>query len=712
MAISQDNRAIQIKTPFGKDALLVDRMALTEHFNQPFNLDLHLISEQGDLKPDTILGSDVTVQFALPSGGAKRFFHGFVAEFGQVGYAQRFHYYRATVRPWVWFLTRTSDCRIFQQKSIPQILEAVMKQYGFSDYKLKLKGTYNPFDYCVQYRETDFNFISRLMEQEGIFYFFEHADGKHTMVLADDANAVETVSHYDDIPYYAPTAPDAQRERDHVTDWATSMELRSGVYTNTDYDFQVPTKKVTGSATIARKHANAALEMFDWPAELPKIDSGEANRVAKIRVQELQATHLVAHGHGNAAGIATGKRFKLSKYPRSDFNIEWMVIGASLSATSDPVDSGRGGGAEFSIEVEAVDAKTPYRPPRLTPKPVVQGPQTAKVTGPSGEEIYTDKFGRIKVQFHWDREGKEDENASCWISVAQPWSGKNWGAVHIPRVGQEVVVAFLEGDPDRPFVIGSVWNGANMPPYELPANKTQSGVKSRSSKGGGGDNFNELRFEDKKGSEEVYLHAEKDQINMVENDRTTMVGRDKSETVNRNKLVHVVGNHTENIDGAMSVVISKTLTENVLLNYAESVAGGMEVSVGAVMAITVGAAMAETVGGARTENVGGSSTESVGKSKTLTVGKDLTESVKGEMTTTVEKDKAETVQGQQRIEVQKEFMLQAKKVQITADEEINLKTGSAEIVLKKNGDITIKGGKISVKGSGDVVIKGSKIQEN
>jgi type VI secretion system secreted protein VgrG len=398
----------------------------------------------------------------------------------------------------------------------------------------------------------------------------------------------------------------------------------------------------------------------------------------------------------------------------------------------------------FRSGFTALNSRQDFRPPRSTVKPIVQGPQTAIVVGPSGDEIYTDKYGRVKVQFHWDRYGKKDEHSSCWVRVSHPWAGKNWGFIAIPRIGQEVIVEFLEGDPDQPIITGRVYNAEQMPPYDLPANMTQTGIKTRSSKGGGVANFNELRFEDKKGSEQLFIHAEKNQDIEVENDETHWVGHDRSktvdhdelvhvkhdrneqvdnnetivigvdqsETVGRNRIVQIGANHSETIGAAMSIVVGANLTETVAVNYAETVGGAMELTVGAALAITVGAAMAETVGGAKTETVGVSKSESVGSDRTLTVGSNVTESVGGNQTVSVGKDLKETIAGQHVVEVTKEAMVQAKKVQIVADDEISLKTGDAEIIMKKNGDITIKGNKITVKGSGDVIIKGSKVLAN
>jgi type VI secretion system secreted protein VgrG len=563
MAITQSTRKVQITTPLGKDVLIVYQFSGVEQMSALFQFDIALLSEKGDLSADDILGKDVTIKYDLP-GGAKRYFHGFVTDFSQGATDRRFHQYQATVRPWLWFLTRSADCRIFQQKDVAEIFEEVVKPYGLTHYKLKLSGALNKMDYCVQYRETDFNFISRLLEQEGISYHFQHADGRHTMVLTNDNAAHEKVPHYETVPYFPPDAPDAARERDHLKEWSFTKSVLPGTFATTDYDFIAPKKSLAGNSAISRPHAHSSFEIFDYPADLAKFESGETSRLAKIRVQELQSTYMIGRGSGNAAGLATGFKFKLDQYPRKDLNIEYLVTGARHLISSDASAAGAADpGTECTVSIEAIDARTVFRPARVTPKPIVQGAQTAIVVGKAGDDIYTDEHARVKVQFHWDRLGKNDENSGCWIRVAQTWAGKQWGAVHIPRIGQEVIVSFLEGDPDKPIITGRVYNGANMPPYDLPANKTQSGVKSRSSKDGTPENFNELRFEDKKGSEQLLIHAEKNQDIEVENDETHWVGHDRKKTVDNDETTLVQGNRTETVKKDESITINGNRTEKV-----------------------------------------------------------------------------------------------------------------------------------------------------
>jgi type VI secretion system secreted protein VgrG len=573
MPISLTNRTLQLSTPFGEAVLLPERVRITERLSQPFVWTLELASETGDLNVDEILGYDITLSFELPSGGGTRYFNGFVTEFAQTGYRERLHEYRATVRPWLWFLTRTADCRVFQQKSVVDIFKEVAKKNGFSDYSLKLSGQYEPRTYCVQYRETDFNFLSRLLEQEGIHYFFEHSSGKHEMILCDDSTRLGTKSGYERVPFFAPSAQLGQQERDHFNRWTLTRSVQAAGYVTTDYDFEMPQTSLEGKSTIKRDHGRASFQMFDYPAGISGPSPTVSEDVAKIRLEELQSAFLVARGSGNAAGLGPGQRFELAQHPRRDMNTNYLVTAATYTLDAVALTGGEGddSDSEFAVEIEAIDAKTRFRPPRLTPKPIVQGAQSALVVGQSGDEIVTDKYGRVKVQFFWDRYGKKDENSSCWIRVAQVWAGDGWGGLHIPRVGQEVLVSFLEGDPDRPIITGRVYNATSMPPYQLPDDSTQSGIKSRSSKGGTRDNFNEIRFEDKKGSELLYAQAEKDLTVLVKNDRSVEVRHDESVTVKNDRTDSVGNDETATVGKDRDTTIKNDEKHTVQQNRTTSV---------------------------------------------------------------------------------------------------------------------------------------------
>jgi type VI secretion system secreted protein VgrG len=699
----QANRSIVVTSPLGEDVLLFHSMNVNERLGRLFQFDLDLLSNDPEIKLQDILAQNVTVRYQR-SDGENRYFNGFVSQFSQAGMHGNLFVYRATLRPWFWFLTRTADCRIFQNKTVPDIIKEVFRDEGFSDFEDSLSGTYREWDYCVQYRETDFNFISRLMEQEGMYYFFKHEDGKHTLVLSDSISAHETVPGYEEVPFYPPEQSE-RRERDHISDWSLNQIVQPGAYALNDYDFKKPKANLEVKSTVSRDHDQSEFEIYDYPGEYK--ESGDGDGYVRARIEELQSQHEEVQGAGNVAGLMTGCLFKLVNYPRDDQNREYLITSASYNLGPQEYESdvAKGSDSIFSCSISAIDKQQAFRAPRITPKPSVQGPQTATVVGKDGEEIWTDKYGRVKVQFHWDRYGEENENSSCWVRVSHPWAGKNWGAVAIPRIGQEVIVSFIEGDPDQPIITGRVYNDDNMHPYELPANATQSGIKTRSSKEGTPDNFNEIRFEDKKGEEEVYIHAEKDQNNVVENDETTSVGNDRSETVGNDETISIGNNRTEDVGKNESITIGENRTESVGKNESISIGENRTEDVGKNESISIGENRTVDVGKNESISIGDSQTISIAKDQSEDIGEALTLNIGDKRTTQVAKDDVLDV---------------GKNLTMVAGDQITLKTGKASIVMKKDGTVTIKGKDIKVDGSGainikaskNVVIKGSKILQN
>ncbi|MBL3589258.1 MAG: type VI secretion system tip protein VgrG [gamma proteobacterium endosymbiont of Lamellibrachia anaximandri] len=528
---TQSTRSVSVSTPLGGDVLVFKSMSASEGMSQLFEYELELLSEQSDIGLNDMLGQSVTVLLVTDTpaaqGGKDRFFNGQVSRFSYAGTQDRYHLYQATLRPWFWNLTRTSNCRIFQEMTVPDIVAEVLRKNGFSDFEFSLSsGPYRTWTYCVQYRETDFNFICRLLEQEGIYFYFRHQENQHSLAMTDSVSSHNSVGAI----LYFPPQENVRREGEFISEWYVASEVRPGKFVTDDFNYETPSTELEARLEHPESHAAADGEIYDYPGEYSKPNEGET--YAQIRLQELQTPHIVAEATSNCLRVSVGELFNLENFTREDQNQEYLITSASYQIKSDAyVSGGAAGGPVYSCQFSCMDRTRQYRAPRLTPKPVVQGPQTAFVVGRKGEEIDTDKLGRVKVQFHWDREGKMDEKSSCWVRVSQNWAGKNWGGVFLPRIGQEVIVDFLEGDPDRPIITGRVYNGENTPPYTLPNNKTQSGIKSRSTKQGEEDNFNELRFEDKKGEEEVYFHAEKDFMRMVENDDTLNVGNDRTTTI-------------------------------------------------------------------------------------------------------------------------------------------------------------------------------------
>ena len=430
---------------------------------------------------------------------AARGIYGFVSQFTQTRQDSRFTYYRAEMVAWLWFLSQTSDCRIFQNKTVPEIIIQIFQEFGFRDFRNAFQSTYEPREVVVQYRESDFNFLSRLMEQAGIFYFFEHERGKYTLVMADNPAAHPILPGTPTVSYQPENASGA--ERDVVTRFAIKQKWRPGKYAMNDYNFELPSTDLEVASTSRLEVGGSRrYELYEYPGDYRSKAQGET--LARIRLQELESISPIMSGTSTRRAMAAGYRFTLTGHDRQDLNQSYVIINVHHEAK---VGNGASAGdiETYTNDFMAIPLAVPFRPLRLTPEPVVRGPETGVVVGPKGEEVFVNEYGRVKVQFQWDRQGKNDENNSGWIRVAQPWAGKQWGTLFIPRVGDEVLIEFLHGDLHRPVVLGSLYNGKDRPPVSLPAGRTITTIKSSSTTGGGG--ANEMRFEDKKGSEEIYL---------------------------------------------------------------------------------------------------------------------------------------------------------------------------------------------------------------
>lgn len=616
MAITQQHRFIAVGTPLGEDVLLLRNFSYSESLSSLFAMELDLVREKADVKFSDIIGQNVTVRLRMGKD-KERYFNGYVSRFSCVGHEEGFARYNATVVPWLWFLTQTSDCRIFQDKTVPQIIEEVFSDPEYAgivdvDKKGLSRKDYRQWEYCVQYRETDLNFVSRLMEQEGIYYYWKHENGGHTMVLADDPSVHEPYPNYESIPYYPPT--EELRKEEHVFQWDVEQEVRPRVYTHTDFNFKTPRTDLKASRKWKPPHVSPELEIFDYPGEYTNADEGGA--YARTRIEEIQREYETLRGETTARGISPGFTFKLTNHPSQEQQRNYLVTRVSLSATSSGFYSGETGEEDFSCSFTAIDASKPYRHPRTTPKPSIAGPQTAIVTGPKGQEIWPDEYARVKVQFHWDRYGKSDENSSCWIRVAQLWAGKSWGGMAIPRIGQEVIVEFLEGDPDQPIITGRVYNAQCMPPYGLPGKKVVSGMKSNSTPGGGG--YNEISMDDTKGTEKITVHGQYDMNTTIEHDQT--------DTIHNNRTTTVDVDDTETIGSNQKVSVGADQMVEVGANQTLSVGSNQDVTIGANRSLTVGGSETTTISGSRTLTVSGSESITISGDRSLTVagGKTIT----------------------------------------------------------------------------------------
>jgi len=646
------DRPITVTTPLGDDVLLLRGFSGLEGISRVFAFDLDVMAKKNTkVAFEQLLGKPVTVNLKLPEGGT-RFFNGICYRVSEGGQDTTFTFYTLNIVPQFWLLAHRAQSRIFQRQSVPDILKKVLAGL---DVSFQIQGTFEQRDFCVQYRETDFNFASRLMEEEGIYYFFKHAAGSHTMVLAN------TPAGHPDVPgktqlIYEEVAG-GFRDEDRVLTWEKAQELRSSKYTLFDHCFELPHKHLEAEKLVQETVAvgtvthklklteNAKLELFDFPGEYAQrfdgVDKGggdqpaelqkifqDNRRTVEIRMQQDALPGLSISGTGNCRQMVAGHKFTLTRH--FDGNGQYVITGVRHQASgAGDFLSGKTGAFRYSNGFTCIPVALPFRPLRLTPRPVVQGTQSAVVVGPPGEEIFPDKFSRVKVQFHWDREGKNDPDSSCWLRVITPWAGKQWGMVHIPRVGQEVIVDFLEGDPDQPIIVGSVYNSEMMPPYDLPANKTKSGIKTRSTLGGGPANFNEIRFEDKKGNEQLFIHAEKNQDIEVENDETHSVGHDRKKTIDHDETTHVKHDRTETVDHDETITIGSDRTELVGGNEALTVAQTQTVKVGQSQSVTVATTRSVTVGASQDTTVGSSRTETIGASDMLTVGASRSETVGG-----------------------------------------------------------------------------------
>ena len=636
-----------------------------EQISKLFEYRVRLLSLSSAISAKSLLGKDMSIEVDLTTevgGGGKRYLSGQVTQFTYVGKDGDYYAYDALLRPWLWHATRRSDFKIFQFMKVPDIVKDVLGKYGFS-IEDKLCGQYRTWDYVVQHGETDFNFISRLLEQEGAYFFFQHSNGSHKLVLGDDIGSHSPLPNGPTtIPYYAGDRAAHVHDEDFVDTWTYAEDIASGDFAADDYDFEKPKAILDTKQSQPAGHTEDSREMYDWPGGYTDVGDGE--NYARVRIEQQKAQREVAHGEGNARNIAPGYFFTFSKYPRGDQNKTYLIESAYYRFEENVRRSDGAGGSggskragtdsptTYRISFSVVPQSTAYRSQRITPKPLTNGPQTAVVTGPAGEEIYTDKYGRVKVQFHWDRYGSFDENSSCWIRVSQTWAGSNYGSMHIPRIGQEVIVDFLNGDPDYPIITGRVYNAMQMPPWDLPANKTQSGIKTRSSKDGtSGDGMknspgtaNALRFEDKIGEEQLWLHAQKDQLTEVEHDEDKWVGndrrkvidrdefntihRDRTEIVDRNEKINVHGWRTEEVDLDETITIHQNRKERVDLNEkisiginrTEDVGNNEKIKIGVNQSIKIGSNKQETIGLTSVKNVGIAQMTNIGAAYNLNVG--------------------------------------------------------------------------------------------
>jgi type VI secretion system secreted protein VgrG len=610
----QKTLRLTLTTPLGENKLLLRAVTGEEQISGLFRFRLEMVSEDQKLDFSAIVGKAVTVTLLL-NDGTKRYINGVVGRFIQEDSNVRFTTYYADIYPWLWLLTKAQDCRIFQNKSIPQIIKSVFDDLEFKDYRDDLKGTYSSLDYCVQYDESAFNFVSRLMEDAGIFYFFEHEEDKHTLVLGDDADAHKSCPGLQEARYRQSSMPYTD---DHViTRCAIEEQVVTGKFALDDFNFETPSTDLI----VEVAGEEGAMRVYEYPGGI--LNKGDGETKAKLRLEACEQPGKTLRGEGHVRAFTAGYKFDLKNHYRADANKTYVLRSVSIAATQE----------SYTNTFEAFPVDVPFRPQRLTPKPTIIGTQTALVVGKSGEEIWTDKYGRIKVQFHWDQKGKSDENSSCWIRVNYGWAGKQWGGIFLPRVGQEVIISYLEGDPDRPLVTGAVYNAQQVTPYTLPDDQTKSTLKSNTSKGGQG--FNEIRFEDKKDSEEMYFHAQKDQLIEVLNNRTKTVAKNETNTIKGTRDQTITGNETHTDEA--------NFTHKVTGNYELKVTGNLTIDVTGSVTVKSAQSMTHQSQMSMTNEAQMSMTNKAGMS--LTNEAQLAITNKGQASNTVESSGITTIKG-------------------------------------------------------------------
>ncbi|MEM9693609.1 MAG: type VI secretion system tip protein TssI/VgrG [Myxococcota bacterium] len=627
-----------------------------------------------------------------------RLVHGMVRQCEHFDFGRSNHDYRLILAPAYWYADHNQEIRIFQHQSAASIIDDVLTGHDIDTarHRMQLTGDYPVREYCVQYRESDWAFVQRLMAEEGMFSYFVHAADHHELVVADRSSAY--VDSALEVPFVAIANPG--RKEAHITRVAHRQQLRPGPVTLVDYNFEKPTLSLMTTA------GGGPAEQYDYPGGHVAPERGAA--LASSRVASLQRSALMLEGAGNVERFTPGTVFRLSSHSRDGSYALVEVVHRGGGAR--PSDASlEDGGPSYVNEWSAVDEERTYPALVATRKPTISGVQTAMVTGPSGEEVHTDEHGRIKVKFHWDRHGADDDNSSCWLRVSQSWAGAGFGAMFVPRVGQEVIVSFIEGDPDRPLVTGRVYHGTNVPPHPLPAEKAKSTLRSQSTKGGGG--ANELTFDDSKGDELMYLHAQKNLRAEVELDRTQTVGQHDSLTVAKRRAVSVGEDETHRVGGSRSLTVSAADTQTVTL--------ARVVNVGGASTHSVGGAFIENIGATKQSTVVGASSERVGALKTLNVAGAMKETIRGNTTHVTGGERDVAVGGKYQLSVDENATIAVQKdafemvkgsKTITADKGYAVRVGKGTLTMNDDGTIELKGDDITIEGAGVIAVKSDRIE--
>ncbi|RQZ92298.1 type VI secretion system tip protein VgrG [Burkholderia cepacia] len=714
------NRVFTLDSPHGDD-LKFHTLDGSDELGRLFEFRIEALADSHSLSLKDMLGKPVTVRIEQQDLST-RYLNGIVARASLAGRrAERYYGYELIVRPWLWLATRRSDCRIFQNKTVPEIVQEVLSTYGFP-IESHLAETYVPRDYCVQYNETDAAFVSRLMEFEGIYFWFRHAEDTHTLMLGDAMSSHTALPGYETIPYIARDRT-AIADEERIDGWLPAQEVSVGRHQTTDYDYTKPRADLSSQKVDPRGHDHDSFASFEWPGGYR--DDAPGAHYSRVRLEEQQAEHERASADTDVRGVAPGYLFTLERCPRADQNREYLIVRCQYRFQENAYASDQGAEAVVHQTMMLVQPSSlPYRSPRDTPRPRTNGPQTATVVGPPGEEIWTDQYGRVKLQFRWDRYGQSNQDSSCWVRVSSPWAGGGFGGVQIPRVGDEVVVDFLNGDPDEPIVTGRVYNGEKMPPWGLPGSATQSGLLSRSSPGGTTEHANAFRFEDKKGAEQLWMHAERNFDAETELDHSLSVGNNHTHTVGNDETMQVKNNRQRSVGQNETVNIGQNRVAQIGANETHGVVGNRTRTVGQNETVTIAANRDATIGGAHTETVAKAKTETIGEAKTLNVGQmyqttsqDMktlvasahTEEI-GTRTSTIANAHTHTVGGEHTVNVGANHTTNVQhQVLVNAGDQLALVCGMSSIVMKSDGTITIQGVNVASTGTNTHSVNGKTV---
>jgi type VI secretion system secreted protein VgrG len=710
------SRTFTLHSPLGDDQLLFVHMTGTEALSEVSEFELSCVSPSNSIDALDLLGKSVTIEITTQYD-SPRYINAIIKSFGYVGpdtSAKTLYKYKAKLTSWLHLADKASDCRIFQNLGVDGIIKLVLADFELP-FEMKLMESYPPREYCVMFDETKLNFVKRLAEEVGIYFYTKHEKDVHTIVFTDGGHM--TLPQYAKIPFLTPTTRTMDID-EQVKEWHIEHQLHSGRYVTNSYNFKTPDARLQKIDDLPKGHTHDDLEMYEWHGRYP--DTGEGALLARTRREQQQLDFQTITAKSNVRGVAPGYYFKLTDHPVASSNAEYLIIGATYDfQENQQTDDGKE--TTWSIDFTAKPSNERYQPPRVTLKPQVIGPHAAKVSGPAGSEIWCDSYGRVKVQFPWDRYGKNDENSSCWIRVSSPWAGSNFGGVHVPRIGQEVIIEYVGGDADNPIITGRVYNQNQMPPWGLPANATQSGILSRSSPGGAYGNANAIRFEDKKGAEQVWIQAERNMDTEVENDETHHVMHDRTKTidhdetvfihhdrtetvdhnetitvhndrqerVDQNETISIGGNRTEEVEKNETVTIDGNRTKTVQKNESDTINKNWSINVAKFKTETIGMAYMQNVGLGRLENVG------MGYALNVTLGYNV--NVGAMMVTLVGKSRADKV---------------GNKWTMTAGDEASITVGKSSLQMKADGTITLSGSKINIDASGPIQINGKDVNVN